>query len=53
MAGIVDSFLTSLDSEESLGGDSGFQMQTRNEKEIEPDFADAVLKDIRSVCSAI
>jgi serine/threonine protein kinase len=53
MAGIVDSCLTSLDSEEGLGGGSGFQTQTRNEKEIGADFADAVLKDIRSVCSAI
>lgn len=53
MAGIVDSCLTSLDSEESLGGGSGFQVQTRNEKEIGADLADAVLKDIWSVCSAI
>ena len=53
MAGIVDRCLTSFDSKESLGGGSGFQMQTRNEKEIGADFADAVLKDIRSVCSAI
>jgi hypothetical protein len=53
MAGIVDSCLISLDPEDDLGGGSGFQTQARNEKEIGAYFADAVLEDIRSVCSAI